>query len=414
MARLGADVKYTGIEFGEASIVPRTPAEVLERRYGDCKDKALLLTALCGRPASPPRSRCSMPGFGPDVDPDVPGFGSFDHAIVYVPGPKPLWIDATDQFSAVGELPLADQGRLALVAARGTTALLRTPAAPSSANLTREERTINVAEDGKVRVVEISELAGSPGTPCAPTTAAPSGSRSRSASASYVRSTYRAKTLARWQTSDFYDVGRPLRIELETADAGIGSITDEKVSVSLPLAELFERLPEFLRNPDGAAHKRPAASAARTVDYVYERRACARAALQDRRAARLRARSAPRRRDDLTLGPARYTAAYRIERDGTVSATFRFDSGKPRFSPAELTAFLGGDEDARREPSAVGDLPSDGRGRSWRRGAFARRWPSSGASTRSTRARRCTPVRSRAPTSRRAWGRRRARRRGAR
>ena len=42
------------------------------------------------------------------------------------------------------------------------------------------------------------------------------------------------------------------------------------------------------------------------------------------------------------MGPARYTAGYRIERDGTVTATFRFDSGKPRLSPAELTAFLGG------------------------------------------------------------------------
>ena len=40
------------------------------------------------------------------------------------------------------------------MAARGTKALLRTPEAPSTVNLTREDRTISVAEDGKVRVVE--------------------------------------------------------------------------------------------------------------------------------------------------------------------------------------------------------------------------------------------------------------------
>ena len=154
-----------------------------------------------------------------------------------------------------------------------------------------------------------------------------------------MRATYRAKTLARWQTSGFYDVGRPLRIELETADAGIGTITDESVSVQLPLAELFERLPEFLRSPDGAEHKRPAASAPRTVDYVYE----------DAHAHELTYQiAAPHGflpdplppSETITLGPARYTTGYRVEPDGTVSATFRFDSGKARFSPAELTAFL--------------------------------------------------------------------------
>ncbi|HSY40365.1 MAG TPA: DUF3857 domain-containing protein, partial [Polyangia bacterium] len=340
VARLGVDVKYTGIEFGEASIVPRTPAEVLERRYGDCKDKALLLVALLRAAGIPAQVALLDAGFGPDVDPDVPGFGSFDHAIVYVPGGRPLWIDATDQFSAVGELPLADQGRLALVAARGTTAPLTTPRAASSANLSREERTISVAENGKVRVVEISELAGSAGHAMRSDYARAERKQIEERLGGYVRSTYKAKTLARWQTSDFYDVGRPLRIELETADAGVGTVTDETVTVVLPLSELFERLPEFLRDADGAAHKRPAASVARTVDYVYD----------DPHAHELRYRIAaphgfapdpPPADETISLGPARYSAGYHLERDGTVSATFRFDSGKPRFTPAELTAFLG-------------------------------------------------------------------------
>ncbi len=340
VARLGADVKYTGIEFGEASIVPRTPAEVLERRYGDCKDKALLLAALLRAAGVPAQLALLDAGFGPDVDPDVPGLGGFDHAIVYVPGPRPLWIDATDRFSALGELPLADQGRLALVAARGTTALVQIPRAPASANLSREDRTISVAEDGKVRVVELSALTGSAGRSMRSDYARAERKEIEERLAGYVRSTYKAKTLARWQTSDFYDVARPLRIELETADAGIGTVTDDTVTVTLPLSELFERLPDFLRDPDGAAHKRAAASVARTVDYVYD----------DPHAHELRYKILaphgfapdPLPGDEaISLGPARYTAAYHAERDGTVSATFRFDSGKPRFTPAELGAFLG-------------------------------------------------------------------------
>ena len=88
VARLGADVKYTGIEFGEASIIPRMLAEVLERRYGDCKDKALLLTALLRAAGVPAEVALLDAVLGLYVDPDVPGLGGFDHAIVYVPGPR--------------------------------------------------------------------------------------------------------------------------------------------------------------------------------------------------------------------------------------------------------------------------------------------------------------------------------------
>ena len=339
VARLGADVKYTGIEFGEASIVPRPPAEVVEHRYGDCKDKALLLAALLRASGIPAEVALLDAGFGADVDPDIPGLGGFDHAIVHVPGPRPLWIDATDQYSAVGELPLGDQGRLALVAARGTKALVRTPVAPSAVNLTRENRSITVGEDGKVRVVEISTLTGSPGHAMRLDYSRADRKQIEERLSGYVRATYRAKTLGRWETSDFFDVSRPLKIDLETPDAGIGTLTDESVSVSLPLAELFERLPDFLRNPDGAEHKRPAASAARTLDYVA----------LDPHAHELRyqvtaphgfAADPPPADEAMTLGPARYTAGYRVERDGSLSATFRFDTGKPRYTAAELTAFL--------------------------------------------------------------------------
>ncbi|MGA2891031.1 MAG: DUF3857 and transglutaminase domain-containing protein [Terracidiphilus sp.] len=40
---LDREVRYTGIEFGEAAIVPHDPADTLNQKYGDCKDKATLL-----------------------------------------------------------------------------------------------------------------------------------------------------------------------------------------------------------------------------------------------------------------------------------------------------------------------------------------------------------------------------------
>ena len=118
-------------------------------------------------------------------------------------------------------------------------------------------------------VVEDSRPLGGAGTLPVDAPATPNGRRFEERLAGYVRSTYRAKTLGRWQTSDFFDVGAAPADRARHDDAGIGSITDEKVTVVLPVAELFERLPEFLRNPDGASHKRAGAAASRTVDYVY-------------------------------------------------------------------------------------------------------------------------------------------------
>ena len=39
-------VRYVGMEFGEASIIPMQPKETLQRGYGDCKDQAALLVAM--------------------------------------------------------------------------------------------------------------------------------------------------------------------------------------------------------------------------------------------------------------------------------------------------------------------------------------------------------------------------------
>ena len=40
------DIRYLGFENGLNSFKPSKPIEVLKRRFGDCKDKALLLSTL--------------------------------------------------------------------------------------------------------------------------------------------------------------------------------------------------------------------------------------------------------------------------------------------------------------------------------------------------------------------------------
>jgi hypothetical protein len=124
-------VRYTGVQLGEAAIVPRPPGETLARRYGDCKDKATLVVALLREIGVPAYVALLRAGTPEEILPELPGigFGGFDHAIVHVPGSPALWIDATDPTAPLGELPTMAQGRLALVASPETQGLVRTPVA---------------------------------------------------------------------------------------------------------------------------------------------------------------------------------------------------------------------------------------------------------------------------------------------
>lgn len=90
------EIRYLGLEFGENSHLPHSPAEVLQKRYGDCKDKALLLIALLrqeGIEAYPAlvstRSRAA-------IAKGLPSPGAFDHVITLVEfDGRRFWLDGT-------------------------------------------------------------------------------------------------------------------------------------------------------------------------------------------------------------------------------------------------------------------------------------------------------------------------------
>ncbi len=146
-------VRYSGVEFGEAEIEPRTPLETLTRRYGDCKDQAALLVAMLRAVSIPAHVALLKVGEQTDIDPDMPGLNAFDHAIVYVPGKDVLWIDPTAEYAPCGKLPIHDQDRLALVADPHTEKLVRTSHVNYKENCVEETReyVLQKEERGNVR-----------------------------------------------------------------------------------------------------------------------------------------------------------------------------------------------------------------------------------------------------------------------
>jgi hypothetical protein len=156
LAYLHREVRYTGLELGERSILPAAPNDVLTHRYGDCKDKATLLVGLLRASGFDAHVALLRTGPRQDVAPSLPGMGMFDHAIVRVGGKDALWIDATAEHSGPFELPYMDQDRLALVAKSGTRALERTPRTRAADSVSNEDVYISYSELGKATIREVT------------------------------------------------------------------------------------------------------------------------------------------------------------------------------------------------------------------------------------------------------------------
>ena len=123
LAWLRGTVRYTGLELDDAAWVPRRSGEVLERKYGDCKDLSVLLTAMLRAVGVDADPALLSAGFTRDATAGSPGLTHFNHAIVRIGSGPALWVDPTAPWTTLGELPPGVAGRQALVARADTTAL---------------------------------------------------------------------------------------------------------------------------------------------------------------------------------------------------------------------------------------------------------------------------------------------------
>lgn len=348
LAWLQSEIRYTGVEFAEAAYVPRPPGMVLERKYGDCKDKATLFVALLREAGIPAHLALLNTGPGQDIEPELPGFGAFDHAIVHVPGNGrdggELWIDPTDEFAAAGELPLADQGRLALIADAKTEALVTVPASAPADNRGVEIREIFLAAElGGARVVETARAWGSIDREYRHSFYRQDAAEAEETFADYVENVYGAEELVSWKHSEVEDLSQPFEIRLEARKAQNAYTDLEDAAVSVNPGFLLSRLPRFLLESDDEDDGGKTGSGdseitgARKSDLV----------LFEPYVLEWRYRIVPPdgyRPADLPppeerrVGPAILSREVTTGEHGEVHLTLRFDAGKRRYTPDEVTA----------------------------------------------------------------------------
>ena len=151
-------LRYTGLDFANAGVIPHTPEETLQRGYGDCKDLAAFLVALLEASGVPSRMVLVHTADWHDDADELAGLNRFDHAIVMVPGPTPLWIDPTLRGLPPGTLSGMTMARMALVIDPSTTALTKTPVGRASENraVVHREITLPAYGPGAVKTVRTS------------------------------------------------------------------------------------------------------------------------------------------------------------------------------------------------------------------------------------------------------------------
>ena len=139
---------YLALEFGAYSYKPYRVSDVYARRFGDCKDKASLMIAMLGEAGIKAELALVRTQKLGAIASDSAVLSAFNHAIVYIPE-KEMWIDATADYAAINELPVEDQGAMALtVSLDGRSQLRRVPESKPEDNATRRTIVADVHQDG--------------------------------------------------------------------------------------------------------------------------------------------------------------------------------------------------------------------------------------------------------------------------
>ena len=327
-SRLHRNIRYTGVEFGDAAIVPARPGEVMQRKYGDCKDKSTLLVAMLRSAGLKASVALLDSGYGTDTDPEIPGVDRFNHAIVYVDLPgKPMWIDATASQYRVGALPSADQGRQALIASKGTTGLVTIP--EHNDEWERETYEIRFKDFGPASITQIMEANG-------PYEATLRGSYVANSNVhdsleKFVKANYRAKSLGRVEISGSDDLSSPVRVLVEAVDTPQAMTTSEQAQVNLGPERVLEDLPWSLREAEkDGKDARPR----RSADFIFPSAGTTEHVYRLYPPALFRPGKLPPS-NEVSLGPLTWSRSYKAADNGVIEITYRLEIPRRRITAVE-------------------------------------------------------------------------------
>ncbi len=138
-------MRYVSIKLGDSGLRPSFPEKVIEREYGDCKDKSILLIALLRSVGIEAKPVLALTGDNGRLDTSFPAW-NFNHMIVKATtGEKDYWLDATVTHCLPGELHSGCEGiNVMVMDDDGTCKMETTPVATHKDNLKLYDVKINI------------------------------------------------------------------------------------------------------------------------------------------------------------------------------------------------------------------------------------------------------------------------------
>lgn len=156
------DIRYNAWEFGVHGYQPYSAPVIFSRRFGDCKDKAILLRAMLsevGIEAWPVLIRADGRRF--EEDHTLALVQHFNHCIAYIPeqeGVPEMYLDGTARFHPLEVLPDSDSGARVVVVRSDSVSEERIPFPAAEENRLEEVLRIDLTVDGPP-LVELSRRA---------------------------------------------------------------------------------------------------------------------------------------------------------------------------------------------------------------------------------------------------------------
>lgn len=141
------NIRYVQVYLNDGHYIPHAADEVLKNRYGDCKDKAVLLKALL-KSRGIDSSLVLLNAFTRYTLPELPTMDAFNHLIVYLPEWS-LYVDPTQEFLPFGALGTTETDKPALHIDDGK-GIQHTPQLLAEEDGMRSKTYIKVGEDGRM------------------------------------------------------------------------------------------------------------------------------------------------------------------------------------------------------------------------------------------------------------------------
>ena len=93
------EIRYLGIEMGEHSLIPRTPSQVLDKRFGDCKEKVLLFISILRSLNIEAYPAFVNTNLKHEIATRLPSIVAFNHVIAQVIlEDETYWIDPSESY----------------------------------------------------------------------------------------------------------------------------------------------------------------------------------------------------------------------------------------------------------------------------------------------------------------------------